>query len=253
MGCLQHIQRLDLRRAQPLGLLSGRQLVSALRQLRQFHSGDRNRLAVHLCPDELDRQCRRQDRRALSGARPRFLRHLGRQRAGTGAGDRRLLLVRCTDGGGLRRDRRAADAHGRFQVLPRNHACAGPFRSRSNLLRGDLGAAAPDHSAGHGDGAALPGLGGTCRMADDAGPGGLSLHQGGRDLAGRTDPAGRAAGKDQGGRRPRRAGVARRTLRRRRDLGHLFRRAFSISATSRATRRTRLRCARAISGVCPST
>ena len=70
----------------------------------------------------------------------------------------------------------------------------------------------------------------------------------------RPDPAGRAAGKDQGGRRSRRSRVALpRSARSPRPGSPISPRSISISAISRAMRRTRPRCARATSGACPST
>ena len=43
LGRLQHLQRLDLGRAQPLGLLPRRQPVPAVRQLHQLPAGHRAR------------------------------------------------------------------------------------------------------------------------------------------------------------------------------------------------------------------
>jgi DNA polymerase-3 subunit epsilon len=59
VGRVQHLQRLDLGRAQPLGLLPRREPVPAVRKLRQLHRRDRHRLADHLLPDEPHRLRRR--------------------------------------------------------------------------------------------------------------------------------------------------------------------------------------------------
>ena len=96
-----------------------------------FLHRDRPRLAGHLLPDEPRRLRRREDRRALSGARARLVRHLGRERAGAGARDRRVLLVRRADGGRVRRDRRAADAHRqRSSRSTRTRTCSATRASR---------------------------------------------------------------------------------------------------------------------------
>ena len=73
---------------------------------------------VIFLPDEPGRLRRRQDRGAVSGARARVVRRLGREYPGAGARDRRLLLVRRANCRRLRRDRRAADAHRHLHGVP---------------------------------------------------------------------------------------------------------------------------------------
>ncbi len=208
LGHLQHLQRLDLGRAQPLGLLPGRQPVPAVRQLRQLHPGDRHQLAGHLLPDEPGGLCRRQDRRAVPGAGARLVRHLGRQPAGAGARGGGLLLVRRADRGGLGRHRRAAHAQRFDHGIPPDHAPAGPLRPGGDLLCGGLGAAAADHPERHGDRAQVPGLGRPRGVGGDAGAGHRPVRQGRRLLVRPRHSAGGAAGQDQG-RRASRASPAR--------------------------------------------
>ena len=69
-----------------------------------------------------------QHRRALPRARARLLRRLGREPAGAGARDRRLLLVWRADRGGVGGDRRVADPHRRLQGVPRGRRICSAIR-----------------------------------------------------------------------------------------------------------------------------
>lgn len=206
LGRLQHLQRLDLGRAQPVGLLPGRQPVPAVRQLRQLPDRHRPEFAGDLLPHEPDGLCRRKDRRALPGAGARFVRHLGRQPGGAGARGGGVLLVWRADGGRVGRHRGAAGAQRQPAGLPPEHAMAGAFGPGADLLRRHLGAAAAHHPERHGNRAPLPGLGRPGGVDRHAGAGGRPVHQGRRLQPGARHPDGRAAGQDPRRRRDGRAG-----------------------------------------------
>ena len=225
LGSVQHLQRLDLGRAQPLGLLPRRQPVSHLRQSAELHHRHRRRLAGHLPADEPCRLRRRQDRRALSGAGARLLRHVRRQPAGPGARHRRLLLVRRADERGLGRAGGAADAQPRDGRLQPQFAPARPFDARSHHVRHRLGAATAHHPARHGDGAEVPGLGGPGGLGDDADSRRRADDQGRRHLLRRRHSARRPAEEDRRRRGSRRARLVRGAGGGGGDLDHLFRRA----------------------------
>ena len=73
-----------------------------------------------------------------------------------------------------------------LMAVPPEHAFPRPLGAGGDLLRHRLGAAAADHPARHGDGAAVPGLGRPGGVGDDADPGDRPVRQGRRLLVRRT-------------------------------------------------------------------
>ena len=142
---------------------------------------------------------------------------------GAGARRRRLLLVRRADGGGVGRDRRAADPQRQPDGVPQEHALPRPLGAGGDLLRGHLGAAAAHHPERHGDGAQVPGLGRPGGVGRDADPGDRPVREGRRLLVRPRHSDGRAAREDQGRRRQRRAGLVLGADGGGRDLDHLLR------------------------------
>ena len=76
--------------------------------------------------------------------------------------------------------RRSAPAQQRDRRIQPEFAFPRPYDLGDDHLRHRVGLAAPDHSARHGDGAAVPGLGGSGGVGDDADPRHLPLRQGRR-------------------------------------------------------------------------
>ena len=117
-----------------------------------------------------------------------------------------------------------------------------------------VGAPAPHHSARHGDGAAVPGLGGSGGVGDDADPRHLPQRQGRRDFVRQRDSARRADPEDSRRRRSLRAGIFCCACRGCGDMDHLFRRALPQFLRLLAlSRRTSRRSGPAMSGACRST
>ena len=117
----------------------------------------------------------RQDRSSLPRSRSGVVRNLWRQFAGAGPRGGCLLLVWRANERRLRRHRRSSPAQQRDRRIQPEFAFPRSHDPGDDHLHHRVGAPAPHHSARNGDGAAVPGLGGSGGVGDDADPRHLPL------------------------------------------------------------------------------